>query len=63
MAAEKDLFQCDFCDATFTLEENLPKHILSIHKSIIEGQTQPFVNQSKVFVGKILVGKNVLSSM
>ena len=35
---ENKMLKCDFCDESFSDEETLSQHILSIHKSIIEGK-------------------------
>ena len=34
---ENEMLKCDFCDESFSNEETLSTHVLSIHKSIIEG--------------------------
>ena len=34
--------KCDFCDKSFHNEDSLSMHIVSLHKSIIEGQKTPF---------------------
>ena len=35
---ENRMLKCDFCDESFSDEKNLSVHVLSIHKSIIEGK-------------------------
>ena len=32
------MLKCDFCNESFSEEETLSMHVLSIHKSIIEGK-------------------------
>ena len=39
---ENEVLKCDFCIKSFPDEETLSTHILSIHKSIVEGQKSPF---------------------
>ena len=35
---ENNFWKCDFCTESFSDEESLSMHVLSIHKSIIEGK-------------------------
>ena len=35
---ENEMLKCDFCNESFSDEDTLSTHVLSIHKSIIEGK-------------------------
>ena len=47
MNKQKVVFDCDFCNKSFSDEDKLSLHVMSIHKSIIEGQKNPVVKISK----------------
>ena len=47
MEEQRIMFGCDFCNNSFSDEDMLSLHVMTIHKSIIEGQKSPFVKDSK----------------
>ena len=61
MDAQKTLFECDFCDKCFSDEETLSNHVLSLHKSIIEGQKCPAEDKLRCnLCEKLFPSKNTL---
>ena len=43
---QSNKLECDFCDKSFSDEDCLSIHIVSLHKSIIEGQKTPYFDTS-----------------
>ena len=44
---QKSILACDFCDKSFTNEETLSAHVLTIHRTIIEGKKFPKLIENK----------------
>ena len=50
MEEQKIMLDCDFCNKSFSDEDMLSLHVMTIHRSIIEGQKTPFVRESETAV-------------
>ena len=44
---QKSILACDFCDKSFTNEETLSAHVMTIHRTIIEGKRFPKMMEKK----------------
>ena len=50
MEEQRIMLDCDFCNKSFSDEDMLSLHLMNIHRSIIEGQKNPFAKEINTVV-------------